>query len=217
MDWSSLSPEQLVQACAGAGSAGASEEFIRRYHTVLIAAAIRVSRQWGKGGPGEVDDIVQEIYLRICADRARLLTNFRDLRPDAMFGYLKVIATHIAHDFFRQRAALKRGVQKTMAIDDVAQIAGANTNIERQISLTEIEESLQVHTQRENGVRDRAVFRLYYRLGMTSQAIAELPGIGLNSKGVEGVLHRLTTSIRKEFERVQENEPRSRLRPAGGS
>jgi RNA polymerase sigma-70 factor, ECF subfamily len=193
-----------MQACAQSESTGAWEEFMRRYHLVLTTAAIRVSRQWGRGGSDEIDDIVQEIYLRLCADHARILTSFRDSRPEAMFGYLKVVGTNIAHDFFRRRSAAKRGSEKTARVEEAAAIPAPFHDMERQLSLVEIDQMLLVQTeQKNNGTRDRAVFRLYYRHGLTAQAIAELPGIGLNSKGVEGVLHRLTRAIRHAFGEVQ--------------
>jgi RNA polymerase sigma-70 factor (ECF subfamily) len=173
---------------------------MRRYHPLLSATAVRVSRQWGRGGPDEIDDIVQEIYLRMCADRARILTNFRDPRPEAMFGYLKVVATNIAHDFFRRRSAAKRGAEKTTSVEEAAHLPAPLQDMERQLSLMEIDEMLKEHTKKkDNGSRDRAVFRLYFRHGLTAQAIADLPGIGLNPKGVEGVLHRLTKAIRQGF------------------
>jgi len=177
---------------------------MRRYHPVLTAAAIRVSRQWGQGAPDEIDDIVQEIYLRLCANQSRILTDFHDARPEAMFGYVKVVATNIAHDCFRYRSAAKRGSDRTVSVAEAAGIAGGFADIDKQLSLSEIEAQLLAQTEnRENGKRDRIVFRLYYRMGLTAHAISELPGIGLNSKGVEGVLHRLTKAIRQAFGQAQ--------------
>ena len=170
---------------------------MRRYHAVLQAAAIRTSRNWGRGVPDEIDDILQEIYLRMCADGARVLSSFRDPRPDAVYGFLKVVATNAAHDFFRRRHAAKRGLGLSASTEAVAEIAAPDQDFEKQLSLAEIDRILLAQTdQKDNGPRDRAVFRLYYRYGMTAQAIAEVPGIGLTSKGVEGVLYRLTKSIR---------------------
>jgi RNA polymerase sigma-70 factor (ECF subfamily) len=205
VDWPSFPPDRLAQACAQAGSAEAWEEFMRRYHPVITAAAVRASRQWGQGFASEIDDIVQEIYLRICGDGARLLTNFRNPRPEAMFGYMKVVATNIAHDYFRKKTAAKRGARSTSSTEVVGDIPAPFRDLTRQISLAEIDRVLLNHTeQSENGRRDRIVFQLYYRQGFTSQAISELPGIELNSKGVEGVLHRLTKAIRAAIGQTQE-------------
>jgi RNA polymerase sigma-70 factor (ECF subfamily) len=174
---------------------------MRRYHPILIAAAVRVSRQWGTGTGEETDDIVQEIYLRMCGEGGRVLVSFRDPRPEAIFGYLKVIATNIAHDFFRKKNAAKRGAEKTASVEQAAHLPAPLEDMDRLLSLSEIDEALEAHTrEKENGRRDRIVFRLYYRYGLTAQGIAELPGIGLNPKGVEGVLHRLTKAVRQSFD-----------------
>jgi RNA polymerase sigma-70 factor, ECF subfamily len=172
---------------------------MQRYHPIVTAAATRVSRQWGQGTSGEVDDITQEIYLHFCSSDARILTSFEDPRPEACFGYLKVIATNIARDYFRRRSALKRGNAQTAQIDEALHLATPPVDFERRLTLAEIDSALIEETQKTNGERDRAVFKLYYQQGMTAQAIADLPAIGLNPKGVEGVLHRLTRAIRNSL------------------
>lgn len=205
MEWSSVLPDRLAHACAQAGSAEAWEEFMRRYHGVITAAAARASRQWGQGFSDEIDDIVQEIYLRMCASEARILTSFRDPRPEAMFGYVKVVATNIAHDFFRKKHAAKRGSGEATSIEVLADVPAPFQDMARQLSLAEIDRALLAQTgESANGRRDRTIFRLYYRQGMTAQAIADLPGIGLNPKGVEAVLYRLTKAIRAALGEMQE-------------
>jgi RNA polymerase sigma-70 factor (ECF subfamily) len=178
---------------------------MRRYHQVLTAAAIRASRKCGSGTRDEIDDIIQEIYLHLCSDGARILTSFRDPRPEALFGYLKIVATNLAHDVFRRHAAAKRGDGRTEPVENADRLAGPAEDMDRRLSLGEIDDVLVEETrQKENGSRDRTVFRLYYRHGMTARAIAGLPGIGLNPKGVEAVIYRLTTAIRRALGEVQE-------------
>jgi RNA polymerase sigma factor (sigma-70 family) len=176
---------------------------MRRYHAVLSAAATRVSNQWGKGSSDEIDDVMQEIYLGLCADRARILISFEETRAEAVFGYLKVVATNLAHDFFRKRSAAKRGARHTASLDESGDVAARGDDFERQLTLAKVDEVLVTHTQTENGARDRTIFRLYYRHGMTALEIAELPGVGLSAKGVEGVLHRITKTIRQTLAQAQ--------------
>jgi len=203
VDWAQLSPDQLLQACALPGSTQAWEEFMRRYHQVLTAAAVRVANRWGQRSPGETDDIVQEIYLRLCADRGRILTSFQESRPEAVFGYLKVVATNLARDCYRKRSAAKRSAGLTASLDEIPDVAAPGNDTERAFTLAEIDELLIRNTQTDTGTRDRAIFRMYYRQGMTAQAIADTPGAGLTAKGVEGVLHRVTTAIRRSITRAQ--------------
>jgi RNA polymerase sigma factor (sigma-70 family) len=204
VNFAELPADQLIRACVTSQSSGAWEEFMRRYHSVITAAAVRVSRQWGDGSPDEIDDVVQEIYLKFYADRARVLAGFRSPAQDAIFGFVKVVATNTARDFFRHKTAGKRGVQQTQALTEIAELIGKPGDAERQVTLGEINRLLLANTQGENGVRDRAIFQFYYRDGMTAQAISQLPGVGLNPKGVEGVLHRLIKAIRDSAVNSQE-------------
>ena len=200
MDWTRHSHDRLLQACATPEVAGAWAEFIHRYHPIIASAATRVSRARGSGKSSEIDDLIQEIYVRFCEDRVRILSGFRDPRPEAALGYLKVTATNIAHDFFRQRSALKRGADRTTSISEFSDFPGGSTDeLDRHLTLAEIDQALVFHTQKDNGLRDRTVFRLYYRYGLTAQAISILPGIGVTAKGVEGILQRLTKAIRETF------------------
>ena len=204
MNWPELPPDRLLEACAKPTVGGAWEEFMRRYHPVITSAALRVSRRWGTGSSGEIDDVVQEIYLKLCADGGRILGSFRASQPEAVFGYVKVVATNIAHDFFRHQSAAKRGVLQTVSLAESNAQASLPDRMERRLNLAQLDRLLTALTQNENGARDRAIFRLYFRQGMTAQAISELPGVSLNAKGVEGVLYRLTRALRKVISNPQE-------------
>jgi DNA-directed RNA polymerase specialized sigma24 family protein len=48
--------------------------------------------------------------------------------------------------------------------------------------------------------RDRQIFWLYYRQGMSAKEIAAIPSLDLGIKGVESVIGRLNELIRKAFE-----------------
>jgi RNA polymerase sigma-70 factor, ECF subfamily len=201
--WTDVAPDQLLRACAGPSSRDAWEEFMRRYHSLILAAATRVSSQWGSGASDQIDDVVQEIYLGLCANQARILTSFEEDRPEAIYGYLKVVATNLARDVFRKRSAAKRGEHLTARFEESSEVPAPNNDLERRLTLAKVDEVLLSQTQTENGKRDRIIFRMYYLYGMTAQEIAELPGIGLTAKGVEGVLHRITKVIRQTFAQAQ--------------
>jgi RNA polymerase sigma-70 factor (ECF subfamily) len=196
VNWPGLPADELIRACATAASRKAWEEFIERYHGVITSAAVRVSRRWGDGSSEEIDDVVQEIYLKLYTDRARIFAEFQASHPDAAFGFIKVVATNAARDFFRSKTAGKRGAAVTDALAESSQHVQGPAGLERSVSVGELYRLVDKHTQYANGSRDRAIFHLYYRDGMTAQAISTLPGLDLNVKGVEAVLHRLTKVIR---------------------
>jgi len=78
--------------------------------------------------------------------------------------------------------------------------AGATAkSSERGILLQQIDAHLGRLAVGQNLERDRRVFWLYYRVGLTANAIASLPAIGLSTKGVESTILRLTRLLRQEL------------------
>jgi len=175
-----------------------------RYHSLFVAAASRVSRRWGDQQAGEANDIVQEIYLRIYSDRDHILTGCRGATTPAIFAYLKVVAINAAHDYCRRRSARKRSSRNMVDLSEFPEAGGFEGDLHQRLVLSDVDRLLAQSTSGVNGPRDRAIFRLYYNHGMTAQAISDLPGVALSAKGVEGVLHRLTRTIRREMGKTQE-------------
>ena len=205
MDYSTLSPEDLVLACAQTGDAAAWEEFVRRFQRLIATVALRVARRWGESSPQLVDDLVQETYLKLCADDCRLLRSFQPQHPDAFYGFLKVVTANLVHDHFKATQSAKRGADLLASeglppepLADGKQ-AGSETAIERQVFLNQVDECLRRAEAGPDQRRNCVIFWLYYRQGLTAAAIAALPSIGLTTKGVESTLLRLTRLIRSEL------------------
>jgi RNA polymerase sigma-70 factor, ECF subfamily len=195
--YSTLSPTELIRECSESGETAAWEEFIRRFQRLISVVALRTASHWAETSPALIDDLVQETYLKLCADRGRVLRNFEPHHPEAIYGFLKVLTANVVNDYFKARLAAKRGAGQTeqgfglvepMASDGAPGSAGA---MERDVLLKEIDVFLQTLPQ-----RDRLIFQLYYRQGMAASAIASLPTIELTTKGVESTLHRVTQIIR---------------------
>jgi RNA polymerase sigma-70 factor, ECF subfamily len=200
-----MSAVDLVSACADLNDSAAWEEFISRFHRAISLSIIRTARLWS-GVPRQVlDDLVQETYLKLCADRCRLLHDFALRRPEAIVGYIRTMAANVAHDHFKSRYSQKRGagqVQEGLeTIDPKAgrESLGSPQEIEHQVLLKQIDQCLARCTAGADEDRDRLIFWLYYRHGMTAKAIASLPTIDLTAKGVESVILRLTRLVRQQI------------------
>jgi RNA polymerase sigma-70 factor (ECF subfamily) len=200
-----MSLEELIRACAQNGDAAMWEEFVRHFHRLIAAVVMRTMQRWGRTSPALVDDLIQETYLKICADRKRLLREFTPQHPEAFYGYLKVITANVVHDHFRGQQAHKRGLGQTqVSIEEPVEHMSAATTaaaagIHRDILLKEVDDALCASLSGEGQVRDRTIFLLYYRYGLTASAIARLPSILLTVKGVESVIHRLTRLVRERL------------------
>lgn len=190
-------------------------EFIRRSQPVIAGVAARTIRRWCRPTPALVDDLVQETYLKLFANDSRALRQFVCHHENALYGFLKVVASNTVQDHFRCSRSQKRGSGReeqsieqadTMPVSGgpigrrVSAIAGLHHGLERRILLRDIDAYLKSRASEPTFVRDYTIFWLYYREGMTAKAIAGVPSIGLSVKGVESTLLRLTRLVRIRFD-----------------
>src|ERR1700677_3947954 len=82
MDYVALSSTELVRACAQTGRPLAWQEFIRRFNPLIAGVAIRTARRWGNFPLSLIDDLVQDTYLKLCADNYKLLRTFEPREPE---------------------------------------------------------------------------------------------------------------------------------------
>ena len=87
---------------------------------MIAAAVLRTARRWGEPSPCQLDDLIQETYLKLCEDDSRLLRSFQPRREDSIYGFLKMVAANVVHDHFKSAMAAKRGAGQTEAISEPA-------------------------------------------------------------------------------------------------
>lgn len=206
MDYSSLPVNELVRLCFQSGDESAWAEFVRRFHPVIARTAIRVGHQWGQTSPQVVDDLVQETYLKICSHRNEFLQDFTPTHENAFYGYLKVFTTNLVHDHFKRLRARKRADPASSSSWDGDLSSETHQSrdfdaqsAERSVLIGQIAASLKTIAVGTTAKRDFRIFWLYYRVGLSASAIAELPTIGLSTKGVESTLVRLTRHVRQRL------------------
>jgi DNA-directed RNA polymerase specialized sigma24 family protein len=176
---------------------------------------MRVSRQWGESSPEAIDELVQETYLKLYADRARFLGRFTATYEDAVFGYIKVFTTNLVHDHFKALKSKKRGgntLTDSIEGKDPGLLAAGKSSsaaVERRVLIEQIDLCLRRVVSGPACDRDRRIFWLYYRVGLAASAIATIPGIGLGVKGVESTILRLTRQIKAELAARERNRESS--------
>jgi RNA polymerase sigma-70 factor (ECF subfamily) len=84
-------------------------------------------------------------------------------------------------------------------LDFIPAIWGDAEQIETEVQLKEIEHLLDTASESDVSKRDRVIFRLYYKQGMTAKAIASIPNFQLSTKGVESSLARTTRFLRLQI------------------
>jgi RNA polymerase sigma-70 factor (ECF subfamily) len=152
-----------------------------------------------------VDDIVQEVFLKLCERDRRILADFEPRGEDSFLGLLRTVSASVANDYFRRLYSAKRGGKVvTIALGEEetrwpAASGHSAQQMQRSALLAQLDQRLRAEPE-TIGERDRALFWLYYREGFTAEEIAGLPGTGLTAKGVESALRRVTLWLRGEIE-----------------
>jgi RNA polymerase sigma-70 factor (ECF subfamily) len=203
--YASISIENLVRRCATSPSPEAWQEFVRRFHRLIATVTLRTAGRLGDASRQTVDDLIQETYLKLCADNFRILRTFEQQHPEAFTGYVKVLTANVVRDHFKSLHTQKRGAGQLEQIEEdfvpptAADTAGSPQSIERAVLILEITRHLDLCLAGPDRDRNRRIFWLHYRAGLSARAIAGLPSIRLSAKGVESILMRLTKDLRQRM------------------
>jgi RNA polymerase sigma-70 factor, ECF subfamily len=201
MNYRDLADEELIRECAGNPCHEAWEELVRRFRRLIASVALRACREWSQTAPDIVEDMVQNTFLKLCADNCSLLRRFESRHPGAFLGYLKTVTANIVYDHFRAEHAIRRDVTQTIELDDaIHQLqsdVGSMSPSDLEVFLNEINDLLRRRGAGAVEERERAIFWLYYRHGLTAKEIASIPSMTLTVKGVESVIHRLTSYVKE--------------------
>ena len=201
------SVNELAKACAISADAAEWQEFVRRCMPLTSLMALRVSRMWvANPSSAVVDDIVQEVFLKLCEQQRRILRDFEPRGEDSFFGLLRIVTGSVANDYFRRLYSAKRGGKVvTMPLieeDGHLPIDGSHPakQMQQAALLAQLDEKLRSAPDTITE-RDRNLFWLYYLQGFTAEEIARTSGGGLTAKGVESALRRVTLWLRTEVQR----------------
>jgi RNA polymerase sigma-70 factor (ECF subfamily) len=212
-----MSEQELIRACAEVDDNAAWEEFVSRYKRPISLSILRIAREWGQTPAEILDDLIQETFLKLYADKCRLLLQFTIQHPEAaVVGYIKTIAINLTHDYFRSLFADKQGGGQVQQLDPELEPrtkpVDSRKVIEQPVLLGEIDRYLIHACSGSHKDRDLLIFRLHYWQGMSASAIAGVSGIILSAKGVETAIYRLTRLVREHIvgtrsDRTANSEP----------
>lgn len=210
MDYSSLSCDELLRACADPENAEAWQELVRRFNPLITVTVWRVASRYGAGKNPIIGDLVQETYTKICANGFRLPRTFTSNHANACYGMIKKIAHNVAIDHFRSPYLDDPTGSYVEPIDGERSHfdppSPAMDELDRQIVLQQIDridKILKKHCRQ----RDQDIFWLYYLQEFSAREIAELPNFKpLTIKGVESILYRLKRLICEKWEETDPPE-----------
>jgi len=212
--------DNLLRICLETGDEQQWSEFVRISKPVIAKAVINtVQRHTGRVFRPLVDDLVQDTYLKLCANDCRALREFRSRHEHAVYGFLRVVAVNVVEDYFRASFSQKRGAGSnhiSLELLNTTEPRNSNvrTQVERQLVLHKVRCLLTDRPNAPNCRRDCTIFWLYYRYGLSSKEIATIAFIDLTVKGVESTILRLTQHLKEHFSTVDKS-PYPRIRKRG--
>lgn len=171
------------------------EELFQRLSPALGGIISRTMWRWGLCERADIDDLVQDTGLKIL----QLSRSSRQLPNDEakLYCYFKSVAANTALTWIRRRFTEKRNVHETVPLaDDLSSLMGdirPGQSLQLKVLVREVDKLLGCPP------RDRDVFWLYYRQGLTAAEIAAIPAIGLSIKGVESLIHRMRADLRERM------------------
>jgi DNA-directed RNA polymerase specialized sigma24 family protein len=216
MKYDLLSAAELLRLCVTASDADSWEELIRRFHSLITGMVSRCARRWSEPSQAVHEELVQDTYVKLFRERHRILERLAEMPEQAVPGFLKVFVANLVHDHFRCVHANKRTPPNgLLEFDDKGlehACPAAAPKIEREILLAKVNELLETQVSGPTADRDRQIFWLHHRHGMTAREIALIPYLRLSEKGVESVLFRLTALAKQGLASTKENASAMRVR-----
>ena len=187
-DYSQVTAEELLRICVDLGEVDAWDEFLRRFHQLVISVLVRTARRYTRNWARDIDDLQSEVHLRLCAKGAKALRDFVPRHPGSAFGYIRVIAVCVVHDYYRGSAenTVEDFPLENLVEPDVMEWQSLRQDIDNIL-------------RRKATEKERQLFWLYYLQGMTAKEIAALPTIRLSVKGVESAYGRLGRMVKREL------------------
>ncbi len=159
------------------GEGAAWENFVRRYAR-LIVAAVRGFVQV----PGEVEDLTQEVFLRLCRDEFRLLRSYDPSRA-SLSTWLTIVSRSTVRDALRRRRA------EMVPIDMVPECRLAIDPVEP-IQKLKLPEALLSPRQRE-------ILAMLYDREMDVAEVAA--ALGIDPQTVRSAHHKAIVKLRAHF------------------
>ena len=159
------------------GEKGAWEAFVRRYAGLVVAAVRGIARE-----TTEVEDLVQDVFLRLCRDDFRLLRSYDPTRAQ-LSTWVTIIARSTARDALRRHRPVVVPIEAVpegqLAVDPVEPV--------RRLKLPEALLS----------PRQREILTMLYDREMEVAEVAK--ALGIDPQTVRSAHHKAMVKLRAHF------------------
>lgn len=169
-------PDALIR-----GDKEAWDAFVRRYAGLVAAAVRAIARD-----PGEVEDLAQEVFLRLCKDDFRLLRSYDPTRA-GLSTWITIVARSTARDALRRRRPV------AVPIEGVPEARLAVEPVEP-VRKLKLPEALLSPRQRE-------ILAMLYDREMEVAEVAA--ALGIDPQTVRSAHHKAMIKLRAHFKGLE--------------
>ena len=179
-----------LRACVQ-GDHQAWSAFVMRWSGVIHAAVRHVAGKSEhphfEGHALEIDDIFQEVFVRLVKDDFRLLKTFDPSRA-TLSTWLTIVARSTAIDCLRRKRLSTTTLDASKIADSGQAVATQDSNDPPQAT------SLPMHLLTE---RQRTVLRLLFDDGLSVEQVARR--MGVDDQTIRSTKHKALTRLREHF------------------
>lgn len=166
------------------GDSAAWEGFVRRYGGLIVAAVRGIAPV-----PGDIEDLTQDVFVRLCKDDFRLLRSYDPARA-SLSTWLTIVARSTARDALRRRrpdsVPIEAVPEAQLAVDPVEPV--------RKLKLPEALLS----------PRQREILAMLYDRDMEVAEIART--LGIDPQTVRSAHHKAMLKLRAHFKAESDRE-----------
>ncbi len=198
MNWQELPDRKLVELCLERNE-DAWVELLRRYRGLIAGVAAKTVLRSFRPAANLIQDLVEDTFVRICANEFRALRELEWRHEGALRGLLQVTASTAAQDYLRKFLSPKRDIRKEESLDKPGLVVPVQEKfadkVEQKILLEQLARCLKkvIHSE-PDCTRDIAMFLLFYGFRVTAADLSRL--YSLNVKKVENTVARLGRLVR---------------------
>lgn len=193
MDLTTVSIRDLLEHCLRSNDEAGWNEFLRRITPTISGVVYNKVSRWGRPDPGLVQDLVHDTLLKLFDKDKAALRRFEPQHENAIFGYVKVVASRVVLDYeCPPEESLEEG-ENTMEDEK-----SSEADLFLKVQCAEIECCVE---KLDAAPIEKDIFWFYYRSCYTAKAIAEMPGVNLSVKRVETILARIVRQVKAEMKR----------------
>ena len=229
-----LTTEALLRRCRKRPPDEAAwQEFVRRYHSVIKANVVRyfhlkAGQEFERRSQvleDSIEDLVQNVYLRLIDDNSRVLKAFHGKLDNSLPAYLTMISVNVVKDHFRGIKADKRP-KIIFSLDELIEnegegrvFIGASSDIHGNQSggnqsggkqtgspspaftIEDIDALLNKALSNRNRDRNTLIFKLRYCDGLTLEEIRNSLGLDMSPMGIGSILSRINKQLRQSIQK----------------